>query len=213
MKKLVIIGTLIATFSGAAFGQGYFLFTGGKSTVWDGSGSVAARTSNINVAFLWAASGTPLVDSIAASTPTTATTANQTWTAAAAWTAILTDPTFTLALNANAGNAVAVQQTLSTGAFSYNGGAVFPVLNSLATTYQLFEIAWSSAYATPQLAAANNGMVGWSAPFTYTATVFTATPNPMNGTAFGTGGLVPEPSTLALAGLGGLGLLLFRRRK
>ena len=216
MKKLVIIGTLIATFSGAAFGQGYFLFTGTKSTVYDGfTGSSAGLTSNVNVAFLWAASGVPQVDSILAAVPTTATTLNQTWTAAAAWTAILTDPNFTLALNANSGNAVVVQQTTSQGAWSYNGGAVFGINGTTAgTAVQVFEIGWSSAYATPALASAASAAVGWSGAWAYTPTLFTASPNTMTAPAhWGTGGLVPEPSTLALAGLGGLGLLLFRRRK
>jgi hypothetical protein len=166
------------------------------------------------VAFLWAASGTPAVDSILASVINTATVSSSTWQASTAWTDILTDPTFTLARDVNAGNAVAVAQTLTSGAFQYNSGSVFGINGTTAgTPVQVFEIGWSSAYATPALAAAANSAVGWSAVFAYTPTLFTATPVPMAApTQWGTAG-VPEPSTMALAGLGSLSLLLFRRRK
>jgi hypothetical protein len=219
MKKLVIISTLIATVAGTAFGQGYFQFTSNKSQVWDGftTPNTATRSSLVNVSFLWSAStvAVPAVSSILASTPNTTTVGGSTWAAADAWAAILTDPNFTLALNANAGNAVVVGQSLSTGSITYNNNAVFGIAGTTASVaVRVFEIGWSSGYATPQLAQAGNSAVGWSAAWNYTPSAFTGAPTAMNAPSqFGTGGIVPEPSTIALAGLGGLSLLLFRRRK
>ena len=219
MKKLVIISTLIASFAGlSAFGQGYFLFTSGKSQVYDGfSTGVSHTATDVNVAFLWAASSAvPSVDSILASVPTTATTGNSTWTAATAWTAILDDPNFTLALNSGTGNSLATVGTLATGAFSYNTGNAFPVLNTAVNgNYTVFIIAWNSLYATPAAAAAANSAVGWGSPFAYTAAALTGAPQTMIGASpnFGVGGIVPEPTTMVLAGLGGLALLAIRRRK
>jgi hypothetical protein len=217
MKKLVLIGTLLVGVS--AFGQGYFTFTSGKSIVYNGfTGGAAALNTAVNTSFLWAANtaAVPLVAGIASAVPSSTTVASSSWTAADAWTAILTDPNFVLAVNNN-NNALAVQRTTSAGGISYNAGASFPILGTTAgTAVRIFEIAWNGAYATPSLAqnaASTDGYVGWAPAFTYTPTVFTATPVGFTSVAFGTGGIVPEPSTIALAGLGGLSLLLFRRRK
>jgi hypothetical protein len=82
-------------------------------------------------------------------------------------------------------------------------------------------IGWTGAFATYDLAfASGTSMLGISPMFT------TATGNPGStppGTPIGlkntfTGlvlapGVIPEPSTFALAGLGAAALLIFRRRK
>ena len=221
MKKLALLSTLIvACASLSAYGQGYFQFTSGKSQAWNGfTGGAAALNTDVNTAFLWAANGAvPTIAGIAASTPSSLTVGSSTFTAANAWSAILTDPNFTLAVN-NANSQVAVQRTLANGSISYNGGFAFAVSgSSVDTMYRVYFIGWNGAYATPSLAAAAasvNGYVGWSAPFNYSATAQTATPDTMVGKTgqFGVGGIVPEPSTIALAGLGGLAMLLIRRRK
>jgi hypothetical protein len=221
MKKLILIIALTTFLAGlSALGQGYFQFVTGKSQVWDGfSGGVATLSTRVNTAFLWAANGaTPSVAAFASSVPSSTTVATSFFMASAAWTAILTDPNFTLAIN-SANGQIAVQQTTANGAINYNGGAAFGVQGtSVGTTYSVFFIGWNYAYATPQLAAAaasTDGYVGWSSPFSYTATAFTATANSMSGVtpAFGVTGPIPEPSTLALTGLAGLSLMLLRRRK
>jgi len=79
-------------------------------------------------------------------------------------------------------------------------------------TYSLFLVGWDANYATPTLAAVANAAVGWSASFNYTSFAGTAAPHSMPLIPeFGVWG-IPEPSTLALAGLGSLTLFLFRRR-
>jgi hypothetical protein len=70
--------------------------------------------------------------------------------------------------------------------------------------------------ANPLLAAAQTGLYGHSAIFQY-ASPTSSTPAPAeflpNNLAGFTIGIVPEPSTFALAGLGALALMVFRRRK
>jgi hypothetical protein len=214
MKKFIVIASLTTSLTGlSAFGQGYFQFTTGKSQVWDcfSSGSPQLATT-VNVAFLWGANGAvPAVGSLMASTPASGF---PTYTTSAAWTAILTDPNFTLAVN-NANSQVAVAQSAAGGSITYNGGTAFGVSGtSPSVAYSLFMVGWDANYATPALASVANAAVGWSAPFTYTATAFTAVPTSMSGrtAAFGVWG-IPEPSTLVMAGFGSLFLLLFRRRK
>jgi hypothetical protein len=224
MKKLVLISTLMATFAGlSAFGQGYFQFATGKSQVYDGfSTGVAHTATTVDVAFLWAVAGdTPLISSIMSAVPTTMLSSNSTYTAAAAWNDILHDANFTLAVNSASGNSLASVASAANGFVNYNGGTAFagPSSTSPGVAYALFMIAWDGTYATPTLAAAANGgagaSVGWSAVFAYTPSTVTGIPAGMIGVtpAFGVAGVIPEPATLALVGLGGLSLLLFRRRK
>jgi len=221
MKKLVLISTLIASFAGlSAFGQGYFQFVTGKSQAWTGfNGGAAALSTSVNVAFLWAPSGAvPSVSALGVSVPNSTTVAASTYTTAAAWTAILTDPNFTLAV-ASANSTIAVQRTAANGGAAFNSNIAFGVTDtSVGTAYTLFIIGWNGAFATPalaQAAAGTTGYVGWSQPFAYTAYAQSAVPTSFGalGGQFGVAGMVPEPSTMALAGLGGLSLLLFRRRK
>ena len=219
MKAPLIVTAFVCALPGlSAFGQGYFQFTTGKSQVWDCfSGSVAQPDSTVNTAFLWAANGAvPSVASIMPATPANMTPAI--FTLPSAWSAILTDPNFTLAVNNNNGTTV-IQRTAANGVISYNGGATFPVQGaSVGATYSVYMIGWYAAYATPSLAAAAasvDGYVGWSAPFSYTAMAVTAFPTSFAGLTgqFGVVRPIPEPSLLALAGLGGLSLWLFRRRQ
>jgi len=169
MKKIIAFSlvavSLVAT---SSFGQGYFQFTSGKSQAYDGFTTPAAAQpdANVDVTFLWAAaSTTPTIDTAISTQSLKLGTNGQVtvppYTAATAWTAILSGQ-FTVA----ATNGVEVVATASsTGVLSYNGGFSFGVDGTTAgTTYTIYEVSWSSAFATPQLAAAANGAVGWSAP-------------------------------------------------
>ena len=217
MKKITLIVSLIATCAGiSTFGQGYFQFATGKSQVWDCfTGPAPTRSATIDVAFLWGAQGAiPQVESFANGVPTNSMTSS--WSQAAAWTAILNDPNFQLAVNSGSGNTLASVLCISSGAISYNSGGAFagPLATTPGGVYSLFMIGWDAHYATPALAAANFAAVGWSQTFDYTATSQTSIPNSFVGRtpSFGVV-MAPEPATLALAGLGGLLLLLLRRRK
>jgi hypothetical protein len=225
MKKLVLVSTMIVSLAGmSAFGQGWMSFSLGKSAVYDGftTPGVSGLGATVDTALMWAPVGTPtpVVSALLASTPTTGNSStSEGYTVATAWSDILTDPNFTLAYNYNGGAPVLV-----TGTTVANGGVAnqaYPLSNAsgseqavINTFYNVFVISWNAAYATPALAEANNSAVGWSSVFSYEAYAFTSTANALTPPQhIGTFVPIPEPATIALAGLGSLSLLLFRRRK
>jgi len=231
MKKLIVTLALAAV-GVSAFAQGEFAFAGpGARGIWDDFSSQNPHlAADMNVAFLFGGTSfTPLVDAIASSTATNGTTA---YSPTLAWTDILTDPNFILATNDNGGSPVlAVGTSPANGAYAYtppggSAGGAFAVDGSASggATYRVFVIGWSSAYATPQAAALAGAAVGWSQFFSYAA-VAGPSPGPAgnpgnflsaagNATVLQFGvAATPEPTTIALAGLGGLALLGLRRRK
>jgi hypothetical protein len=221
MKKIIALTVLATTIaSSSVFGQGYFLLTSGKSQAYDGFTTPAVSTpaSTMNVAVLWAAaSTTPTVSALLSSTPYIGGTngSAQSYTVATAWSDILNGQ-FQFATN-SATSTMVIQQTSGTGSVVYNASKTFGVLGTAPqTVYTVFEIAWSAAYATPWDARTAGGAVGWSSPLQYT--LATSTDQTQVAPAFVKYGVftpasAPEPSTMALAALGGASLLLFRRRK
>jgi len=223
MKKTLLIASVVALTAISSFGQGQFLFSAGSKGVWDGFtvSGVSKLGATINVALLWGSSSqTPLVDSIAASTPTNSTSASSVVTSAnvqTVWTSILSDPNFQLAQNSSTSTTVQ-QGTAANGGFSYNSANSFGVTGTTGgTAYNVFVIGWSSAYATAAAAQAAGSPVGWSSVFSYTPST---APNPAPtfvtpnfGVSEASVVVAPEPATLALAGLGGASLLMFRRKK
>jgi len=226
MKKILTIGLVVASFAAtSSFGQGYFNFVSSKSQAYDGSGASAVLDTAVNVTFLWANVGTANTGILATGSLKTGnnTTLASTvgYTDQQAWTAILGSG-FTPAVNA-ANSLPAIQATLANGYVSYNGGANFGVTGTSSpggtTQYALFFVGWTGSYANLAAAAAAGAPVGWSTVFTYTAgassaaTLSQMSGNPSFGVFSPVAAPIPEPTTLALAGLSGASLLLFRRRK
>jgi hypothetical protein len=204
-----------------AFGQGYLSFTAGKSQVWTGGLPGGGVISTLNVSFLWGTANVASAAATLAGSTISATSIPRTnlvaWGEAdpnaAMWTAILTDVNFTLAKNNTTGNAV-MQPVIANGGFTYGN---VPLQGSTAgTTVYAYEIAWTGGFATPALAQTGAASVGWGNVFSYTLTASTAGAGTITGASqFGVGkwAPIPEPTTIALAGLGALSLLAFRRRK
>ena len=224
MKKTILTALAVMALGASTYAQGLFLFSGNTKTAWDNYSvaNIGKLAADINVSFLFApSSSTALITSVLSSTPTNAATLGTTYSASAAWSAILTDPNFHLATNSS-GNTLVQSTTTAGGAWTYNSSGSFAVNNTAGNTqYSIYIIGWSSAYANPFLAAAANAPLGWSSVFTYTSGQLPSGPGPFPagtpaqqfGVIQGTTAPVPEPGTLVLAGLGGLSLLAFRRKK
>jgi hypothetical protein len=116
---------------------------------------------------------------------------------------------------------VATTGFLSTAPGYFNGGVV-TLAGITAGTAGFFEVrvfsTASGSFANAQTANALNTW-GQSAVFSVTTGGAGAPPGPpaslttLQGFNLNSGGVVPEPSSLALAGLGAAALLVFRRRK
>jgi hypothetical protein len=223
MKKLVLIAALITTVSSmTVFGQGWVNLTGGRYTVGNMFTTPGVLTfGNTDVALYiatTAGSGAPLpeVEALSSGTPTNAVLS---WSVNQAWTDILTDPNYQLATDVTLGTSAITSVTSGShgGSFQYAHGATDNIeFNTVAgitggANYEMYLVAWNSAYPDPTTAGLAGSLVGWSQAFSY-ATGASALATVV-GTSEAAFGVVPEPSTIALAGLGGLTLLLFRRRK
>ena len=228
MKKIISLNLLAVWLAAtAAFGQGYFLFTTGKSQAYDGFSTpgVSTLSTNVDMSFMWGPANT--TPDVAAATGFASSPANGNsftfpgYYASQAWHWIL-DGQFTLATNSSTGTLVS-QTTRANGSLAYNSGVTFPVTGTTpGATNTVYMISWDAQYATPQLAAAANGgdgsAVGWGIPIQYTTGLNSNTTilsvNFDAFTSFGTFApeIIPEPTMLALALLGGLSLLAFRRK-
>jgi hypothetical protein len=177
--------------------------------------------TGINVELFFAPSGT---------TPAVSAIANSSWPASltydpvAVWTDIMGDTLFQAVQGTGGAGTVAFFQSSASGGGVYNNSFEYAPGNLTGgTTYSMYEVGWytgpSGEWQTINQAAAADTWVGWSQVFSYTAAP-TGTggpfPAPFRSILVGNflvGGEVPEPSTMALAGLGSLSFLLFRRRK
>lgn len=207
------------------FAQSYVLFgTSGKNWIYDNfttPGSSVVSGGTADVAFL-IGTGTPLIEQFYGNNNGNPTGTLSFGAHGDPWNDILTDPHYTLATNmATSAMCTVLDNTsfLVKGGFVYNGGVEFRATNNPGGIIQVYVIAWDAdgpAGGNPYLAALDNEAVGWSDLFNYSSpTSVMSAPGPFNAagmTAFGVTP-VPEPVTFALAGLGGLSLLLFRRRK
>jgi len=223
----MLVATLAAT---SALGQGYLTIASGQNQVYSGLGSTAVSgDTSLNWALYWAPAATANPFTSAASSTTgnnTTTVAQAGYTTTAAWTA-LNGSAFQLAYDAN--NAQSVIDNVQA-----NGTVIYWTLDPAApgqavgiqglansTSYAFLEVAWSAAYATPTAASNAHGAIGWSyvssfgpIPTDPTAGAAQNGPNFASYGVFAPVTSVPEPSSLALAGLGGFGMLMaFRRKK
>jgi hypothetical protein len=220
MKKIFAIAVLAATFATTgAFGQGYFVMSTGKSQAFDGFSTAGTSTvdTKVGVALFWAAASTQSpFTSYLTSTPTGGnSTTTESYTAAQAWAA-LTGSSFVQGTSTAIGGNVQAQ-TSATGVLKFNNGVTFDMAGTTAgTTYSLILISYDATqYANAAAAAAAGGAIGWSQVVQFTAASNIGTPSSPSIGQFGTfaPATIPEPTTIALAGLGGLALLGLRRKK
>jgi hypothetical protein len=213
-KTLILIGA-VAFMTVSSFAQGNIYISDSARGIW---GIDYSGTARLGPGLDWSliagpAATTPSVDSIMTSTPTNTIGF---FDPSTAWNDILNQPGYFFV---DGTNGAAIEGAVAAnGSVNYNASIAFSAANLIGgTTNTMYLIAWSSAYATPSAAQAAGAAVGWSNPFQYLPTSGINTPNygvTMNSAGlspFGVGP-VPEPTTVALAGLGGLALLGLRRR-
>jgi hypothetical protein len=219
IKLTAALAALVAATGMTAFGQGYVAFGTSKNNVYDDfstPGTSVVAPGDVTATFLWAATGTS--DPLGAGQASTGV-AN----ASSAWATIQTmlSSGWTVAENFATSNEVDNADTASgvaKGDFNYNSGGSFQLAGTAAGgSYEFVVIAWDNLTGAGTIEQAEDPQaVGWSDSFTYQtgATPGSAISNfSVSGeTAFGVSP-VPEPASLALAGLGGLSMLFLRRRK
>jgi len=197
MKKLVCTLAVVGL-AASVFAQGQVTLNSGGSLVKDSNGTGIAVNGGF-VQVLWAASDKPIVAPW-----------NNTYASLGAW------------LTANPGWAIAdntIKAINGPLAGRFTGiGVTIPSINQI----NMAIAAWTGTAASFDAAIAANGQVGVSAGFSIKPGNPNATPVPelpastlglYPGQSLSTVSAVPEPSSLALAGLGAAALLIFRRRK
>lgn len=218
MKKLLIPLVLTVIVAGStAFGQGYMLFGGGIRTVWDSTDYLSPgplTDSGFDTTFLWSATATtsPMFP---ASTPTNSTVD---FSFAAAWAEIegASSSGWTNATTGGAG--VVGAPSNNTGSFTSEGGNAFALDGSAGSgqVIDLFVVGWETdggLYTSLAAAEAGGAAVGWSSVFQYTLGSGPPASPPAETVVphFGIG--TPEPTTVALAGLGAISMIFVRRKR
>jgi hypothetical protein len=217
MKKLILTVALTAAAAVSGFSQGQVTFQN-AGTSWIYWNAYTVPTTNR------VTSGTIASQPAAASLSTGVVDIGLYWGTAA----------FTDAAQGTLADTVTMSTTAA-GAFAGSGSGALAITGTSAGENIYVQVfAWDSTYATPDAAIAAKGYFGafsaGAANTTYGAVgaaqfVQNLTVSPAGGIPiFGTGagqfgrdvllvGTVPEPTTIALGGLGAAALLLFRRRK
>jgi len=202
MKKYlsVLAVAAMATYATSALGQGILTFANNTGLVKQWTSAADSTLISVPkgggfVQLFWAAGGT-------AYTPWTASLSGSQWAAAnTGWTL---------------GSAVGFT-TPAAGKFNGGNLTLSPLAN-IGAGIDYVVVGWSGAAANFDAAIAAGGMVNVSDKFHSSvgdgSAVPPGAPVSIAGTFTGmTLQPVPEPSTLALAGLGAAALLIFRRRK
>jgi len=226
---------LVAVGGFSAFGQGWMTFDGAVGRVYDEftTAGVGIRApSDVNVAFLWAATGTAdpltLVNGTGGpssdgqgrggnATPTLQVATNGVASVASQWGTItsMLSSGWSWGKDQNAGNVIAIANGTS-GAYVYGSNPLELLGSTAGASYEIIAVAWDAASGAT--VPVSSLAMGWSNPFVYITG--TSAGDPVATTFFSQSGVnqfgvasVPEPTTLAFGALGGLSLLLMRRKK
>lgn len=198
MKKIILSALAVASLSLSSYSQGVITFDASASSGVVQLNGATDTATDINAALLYfnGSSYVPFVTMLLSDT--TPTLGN-----------------FTVPSTQSAGGDVS---TFGGGVLYDNSGNTYQLPSLTAGTVVSFEVqGWLGAFSTfAQAAAASGATFGVTGPFNET---LSAAASPINAALDAMPNLnlltspVPEPTTIALAGLGGASLLLFRRRK
>jgi len=231
MKKQFVLTAAIVLAGFSVMAQGFVTLTTANNRLFDEftTPGVGVRSvSTVDFALYWAATGTadPL-SAVGSQFGMAAGPANQQVatngvsqiSGASSLNATLTGSGFTLGL-------VSGGSTVAGGTAGTTGNATFGQFalggTTAGSTYEMILVTWNASAGFGAMQAGTYNAVGWSNPFNYVTGANATDPNGQTLLSssgmnqFGTAalaGAVPEPGTMALAGLGGLSLLAFRRKK
>jgi len=204
MKKYLSTLAVVAL-AASAFAQGTVNFANSSSSLVTANGTPIPANGGF-AQLIWAPAGTPAPSAYAQGNPADWFTANSAWHA-------VTDGIDAIGPAAGrfAGNTVTIPAATPGPGIAAGAGI------------QAIVAGWTGNFADLNAAFAGNASIGFSAPFTMASTGNPTTVPPgtaatMSGAFTGglnalpVGGVIPEPSTLALAGLGVAALLVLRRR-
>jgi len=217
MKKILILAATLAVTSVSSYAQGFISWAGSVHFLVNNftTPGTPTYTSGIDVGLLFYTGSAPAFTSTFSATNGAAGVSSTAW-ASLLQNAIVVDGAPSLS------STPAVIGDAGAGSFSYNAGSAWNALNVTGgQTYTGVEVAWSTAggtITTLAQAAAANATLGWTAAFSYTPSTTSTSVTALNSTLdgpIGVNGVVatPEPTTIALAGLGGIALLGLRRKK
>lgn len=200
MKKYLCMLAVVGLAS-SAFAQGTFTFASGSALVKAGADAASAQPIAKNggmVQLFWAPAGTALTGWTSGQTLAQWLTANPGWAATDA--KIINGPV----------------------AGRFSGGTLNVPVTPPGAPIDAVVAAWTGNSASFDAAVGASAQVGWSGKFAVDP-ADPANPLDLPGSTIGAfqgitalpvgGTVVPEPSTLTLAGLGAAALLIFRRRK
>jgi hypothetical protein len=224
MKKTLVIAVALAITSISSFAQGNINFGGSIREVWntETNGAPVNKWTSAGSFYVTLLFSTVSPSSVSAVSATgSSTNQSVTYLTSSAWTDVASDLSGTWKqVTGTDGTTAAVASGTTSGTWSYNSSSAWSAANLTAgTTYYMYEVAWDTdggLYTTLAAAEAAGAYVGWSQVFTYTPTSGSTGATVINAALagyYGVGGTVPEPTTMALLGLGGLSLLVIRRRK
>jgi hypothetical protein len=225
MKKLIAILAMGAVAGGlSAFAQDWITVEQtGNGLVWDNfttpGSSHEAPAGDVTIDVLWALTGT--ADPLGAGIPT----AGGSTSAESSIAGMLAGGGWTLMQNYASGSGSAALGTVATatGGSVTKGGSIvsynsadpfeFDTASAVASggNIEYIFLAYNSAAASWSSASD----IGWSSAGTVSVGTTVGDPNATSNESSAPFGVssVPEPTTLALAGLGGLSMLFLRRRK
>lgn len=200
MKRYLSTLAVVAL-AASAFAQGTVNFANSSGSLITANGTAIAANGGF-AQLIWAPAGTANPTPYAQGDPAAWFTANSAWQAVTA---------------ANGGI-----DNIGPAAGRFAGGTATVPTATPGASIQAIVAGWTGNFADLNAAFAGQASIGMSAPFTLATgnptTVPPGTPGVMSTVFTGgvnalpTGAVIPEPSTLALAGLGVAALLVLRRR-
>ncbi|HEX3626374.1 MAG TPA: PEP-CTERM sorting domain-containing protein [Verrucomicrobiae bacterium] len=223
-KQIAILAAIFVAGGLSAFGQGYVNFTTGGGFVYDEfttPGSDVASSATVDVTFLWATTGA--TDLFGTGVATTGSNSGATGFGELS---TMLSSGWSIAYNVGGASPVEAQVLTSSSGLA-KGGINYSSSFALGTstgadstaggTYQFVVVGWNAAAgSTLEAAMADASAFGWSSSFQYASGASSSSPvSALSSSGLSKFGVapVPEPTTLALAGLGGLSMLFLRRRK